>query len=214
MKHCSPEKKVKALHLRNEGYSMSEICMKTGIGKWALKKFFWRARKMRIDSEPPICPADVASMFPGELFLDSSLKSVKVGEYMMYKIWQTMDEDRSLSVTQVMEALPCLAGVSRSKVQEVVAMIRKNWKTGQPQPQPPEPLLIREMPLLGALQWSQKQLKNQKNQYDFPLHQEVVDRISAAFEGPREQRRELGQRLLRVVPSFLVDMMDEQNKAE
>ena len=92
-----------------------------------------------------------------------------------------------------------------------MTMLWENKKNGQPPPQPPEPLLLREMPLLATLKWSQKQLKNQSN---VPLHQEVVDRVSAAMKGPVKQRRELGRRLLRGMPSYLVDKIDEQNKAE
>ena len=137
---------------------------------------------------------------------------MKVSEYMMYKIWQTMDKDRSLTATEVMEALPCLAGVNltRVQVQRVMAMIRKNWKTGQPQPQPPEPVLFKEMPLLATLKWSQKQVEKE---YDVPVHQDVVDLVTKAFKGPVKERRELGLRLVSEAQSWLVEMMNEQNNA-
>ena len=119
MKHHTPEKKVEALRLNNEGYTRYEISNKTGLSVHAVGKLFQRASDLRIDGEPPTCPADVASMFPASLFMSSAGQPkprVKVSEYMMYKIWQAMDTHQFISAPQVMKALPCLAGVSPRKV--------------------------------------------------------------------------------------------------
>ena len=162
MKHYTPEKKVECLRLNKEGYTRLEISNKTGLSVSLVGKLFKRASDLRIDGEPPTCPADVASMFPSSLFITSAGQPkprVKVSEYMTYKIWQAMDEDQLISCPQVMKALPCLAGVSPRKVRDVMATIRKNLKTEQPQPEPPKPLLFAEMPLLATKKWCLKQLR-------------------------------------------------------
>ena len=92
-----------------------------------------------------------------------------------------------------------------------MAMIKKIWKTGQPQPQPPEPVLFKEMPLLATLKWSKLQLDLG---YDVPQLAEVMELVKAAMKGPHKDRREIGRWLIRDILSFLVDKMDEQNNAE
>ena len=211
MKHYTPEKKVRALRLRNEGWPMSEIAIKIGMSTDTIDRFFKRARAMGIDSEPSTRSADAASLFPASLFLDStghSKQRVKVGEYLTYKIWEAMQEDESIRSTQVKKELPGLADVTLRVVQSLMTKLKKNKRC---RPQPPKPLLFKEMPLLATLKWSKLQLDSG---YDVPQLAEVMELVKAAMKGPHKDRRGIGRQLLRDIPSFLVDKMDREKNTE
>ena len=113
-----------------------------------LSMLMWRARQLNINGETSASPADLTSVFPASLFLESAgWPRVKMNEYMIYQVWKAMEEDEKnyfVSARYVLETLPCLAGVSLRKVQEVMAILRKKKKNGQPPPQPPRPLLFSE----------------------------------------------------------------------
>ena len=130
--HISPEKKVQALRLRDEGLSKSEIVRKTGMSRSTLAVLFRRAKKLNINGETSASGADVASVFPAELFLESAGQPrIKMNEYMTHQVWKQMEEDENVSARYLLEALPCLAGVSHRKVQQVMTNLRKNKKNGQ-----------------------------------------------------------------------------------
>ena len=133
-----------------------------------------------------------------------------MNEYMIYQVWKAMEEDDFVSARQILETLPCLAGVSLQKVQKDMAILWKKKKNGQP-PQPPRPLLFHETPLLATKNWTQKQMELK---YDVPELKEVVDLVSEAMKGAAVDRREIGWRLINDIPHWLVEKMDKQNNAE
>ena len=45
-------------------YRDARVPLKTGMSVFTLSMLFQRARDLRIDGEPPICPGDVAAVSP------------------------------------------------------------------------------------------------------------------------------------------------------
>ena len=92
--HLSPEKKVEALRLRDEGYTKYEITKVTGMSMSTLSMLFRRAKELDVSGETTASPADLASVFPTSLFLKSAgWPRVKVNEYMVYQIYNAMEEE-------------------------------------------------------------------------------------------------------------------------
>ena len=207
--HISPEKKVQALRLRDEGLSMSEIVRKTGMCRSTLAVLFRRAKKLNIDGETSATGPDVASVFPSELFLESAGQPrVKMNEYMTHKVWKEMEEDENVSARYLVEALPCLAGVSHRKVQLVMTNLRKAKKNGQPPPRPPKRLLFKETPLLALKKWSQKRCEDY---YDTPELREIMDLLQEVLESPAAERQAIGQWIKAEMPREMVRSIDRFN---
>ena len=134
-----------------------------------------------------------------------------MNEYMMYQVWKAMEEDEIVSARYVLETLPCLAGVSHRKVQQVMTMLRKNKKIGQPPPQPPRPLLFKETPLLALKKWSQKQWELN---YDVPELQDVMDLLNEVMESPAVERQAIGEWVKEEILPSLAVKIDRVNNAE
>ena len=207
--HISPEKKVQALRLRDEGLSKSEIVRKTGMSRSTLAVLFRRAKKLNIDGETSATGPDVASVFPSELFLElAGQPRIKMNEYMTHKVWKEMEEDENVSARYLVEALPCLAGVSHRKVQQVMTNLRKAKKNGQPPPRPPKRLLFKETPLLALRKWSQKRYEHY---YDTQELREIMDLLQEVLESPAAERQAIGQWVKAEMPRELVRSIDRFN---
>ena len=210
--HLSPEKKVGVLRLRDEDFSKSEIVRKTGMSRSTLAVLFRRAKKLNIDGETSATGPDVASVFPSELFLESAGQPrIKMNEYMTRKVWKEMEKDENVSARYLLEALPCLAGVSHRKVQQVMTNLRKAKKNGQPPPQPPKHLLFKETPLLALKKWSQKRYERF---YDVPELWEVLDLLQEVMESPAADHQAIGQWVKAEIPRKLARRIDKFNNRQ
>ena len=176
-----------------------------------LAVLFRRARKLKINGETSASGADVASVFPAQLFLESAGQPrVKMNEYMTYQVWKAMEEDEIVSARYLLEALPCLAGVSHRKVQQVMMNLHKK-KNGLPPPQPPKPLLFKETPLLALKKWSQKQWERN---YDVPELQDVMDLLNEAMESPAVERQAIGVWVKEEIPRKLALKINKVNNRQ
>ena len=154
----------------------------------------------------------MASVFPSQLFLElAGQPRVKMNEYMTRKVWKEMEKDENVSARYLLEALPCLAGVSHRKVQQVMMNLRKSKKNGQPPPQPPKRLLFKETPLLALKKWSQKQWERH---YDCPELQEVLDLLQEAMESPAMECQAIGKWVKEEILRKLARKIDKLNNRQ